>query len=178
MATGLRTCRKAETSVLSMVHPGRPCLHCTLCKEKYPVYTHPIKWKNEHLYTLLRELEPNISIQPESCVCRNCRDDLLRIQHAGPTSKGARPPRWAQQDSDNNIAQSTCEIPDCSQLASTLTKLRPWAEICSIRECDSTPYVGMTWIPMLIIEIVSSFVQICNQRQFQRLNCGWQAISG
>ena len=85
MATGLRTCRKAETSVFSMVHPGRPCLHCTLCKEKYPVYTHPIKWKNEHLYTLLRELEPNISIQPESCVCRNCRDDLLRIQHAGPT---------------------------------------------------------------------------------------------
>ena len=87
MATGLRTCRKAETSVLSMVHPGvlsmvhpgQPCLHCTLCKEKYPVYTHPIKWKNEHLYTLLRELEPNISIQPESCVCRNCRDDLLRM---------------------------------------------------------------------------------------------------
>ena len=145
MATGLRTCRKAETSVLSMVHPGvlsmvhpgRPCLHCTLCKEKYPVYTHPIKWKNEHLYTLLRELEPNISIQPESCVCRNCRDDLLRIQHAGPTSKGARPPRWAQQDSDNNIAQSTCEIPDCSQLASTLTKLRPWAEICSILRIDA-----------------------------------------
>ena len=85
--------------MLSMVHPGRPCLHCTLCKEKYPVYTHPIKWKNEHLYTLLRELEPNISIQPESCMCRNCRDDLLDIQHAGPTSKGARPPRWALQDS-------------------------------------------------------------------------------
>ena len=77
--------------VTCSVHSGRPCQPCILCKQgNLSKYFHPKSWKNNALLHQLRELEPSVDIQSDSCtcICRPCRDDISKISSSGFV------PRW------------------------------------------------------------------------------------
>ncbi len=116
--------------VFSDAHKGRPCAECILCKEKCATYTHPVKWKNEALLPFLRTIEPSVNIQPEACICLNCRVNL------GTGQKNAENyhPRWVQQST--HIAD-ICKVPECDQPATRTTKLGTSEDISRILKCSS-----------------------------------------
>ena len=75
--------------VTCSVHSGRPCQPCILCKQdNLSKYFHLKSWKNNALLHQLRELEPSVDIQSDSCICRPCRDDISKISNSGFV------PRW------------------------------------------------------------------------------------
>ena len=133
MASGLRK-KSKDSPATSDVHKGRPCASCILCAESPPVYTHPIKWKNTALYSLLRELEPDKNIEPESCVCTNCRNSLIEYQ----SDKENFQPRWSRQSKRSNDT-CACDIPECSEPASRSTKLIERKKISAIIDCAGLP---------------------------------------
>ena len=75
MAFGIRRKSAPSRLVISDVHSDSPCQECILCKNKH-VYTHPLKWKNQSLFTYLRDIEPEMFIDATACICRNCKADL------------------------------------------------------------------------------------------------------
>ena len=47
-------------------------------------YFHPKSWKDKTLLEHLRKCEPSTDIlQPDSCICRLCRDDVSKIRNDG-----------------------------------------------------------------------------------------------
>ena len=100
MATGTR--RSLPPPVYSDVHKGRPCMECYLCKQTQAIYTHPIKWKNQTLLSLLKDLEPDLDISPDTCICRNCHDSLC----SGQGTENFQP-RWTRLAS---CSSKICEV--------------------------------------------------------------------
>ena len=94
----------AETrKVTSSVHQGRDCQPCILCKKgNQSKYFHPKSWKDDTLLQSLRDHEPSLNIQPESCICRPCRNDVSHISEDGFI------PRWRKQTPQ----LQECWIPD------------------------------------------------------------------
>ena len=76
MASGIRRKSAPSRLVISDVHSDSPCQECILCKSKQHVYTHPLKWKDQSLFTYLRDIEPEMFIDATACICRNCKADL------------------------------------------------------------------------------------------------------
>lgn len=116
MASGTTRRNSAPSRlVFSDVHSGSPCKECFLCKEKQPVYTHAMKWKDQSLLTYLRDIEPEMSIDARTCICRNCRLDLAN----GQRDSANYHPRWAPKTQ----CDDTCEVPNCEDPACRSTKL-------------------------------------------------------
>ena len=110
--------------VTCSIHPGRPCQACILCKQgNLSKYFHPKTWKDKTLVEHLREYEPSVDIQPDSCICRPCRDDVSKIHTANFT------PRWRKLKVHE---KPECYIPGCSNIASKVTKLTTKASMCDL----------------------------------------------
>ena len=96
------------------VHPGRPCRACVLCKQgNLSKYFHPKTWKSTASMDILRELEPALGIQLDSCICRRCRNDVRRLSEPGFI------PRWRKE----SLPHKHCCVPECVNPAQKLTKL-------------------------------------------------------
>ncbi len=132
MESGTR--RRSQTClVFSDVHESRPCTNCNLCKEIYVQYTHPVNWKNKDLLTFLRSIEPDLTIQPDSCICRNCNDNLRKGQKDPENFR----PRWRKERSTHMM----CEISDCNEPVSKTTQLASREEVSERLECSLTQNV-------------------------------------
>ena len=105
---------RALRQVTSQVHPGRPCQPCVLCsKGNQSKYFHPKSWKDSTLLESLQELEPSLNIEPESCICRPCNNEVKDI------GKDNFIPRWRKK----GTKQQSCIVPRCLNAAKTVTKL-------------------------------------------------------
>ena len=114
MESGPGTQRISQTHlVFSDVHENRPCTSCTLCKETYVQYTHPVKWKNQDLLTFLRSIEPDLTIKPDSCICRNCNDN--QKEHS---------------------IHMMCGVSNCNEPVSRNTQLTRREEVSKYLECS------------------------------------------
>ena len=130
MASGSSTRRKSRTRlVFSSVHENRPCSDCTLCKETYVQYTHPVRWKNQDLVIFLKSMEPHLSIQQESCICRNCHESLRKGQKDPENFS----PRWRKEHTHHMCAE--CEVASCSEPVSRSTQLASRDEISDFLQC-------------------------------------------
>ena len=105
----------ASFDVYSTVHKGTPCTDCILCKDTQPQYTHPTSWKNKELILLLRRLEPDKIISPDSCICRNCRDSLSN----GLKDPANFQPRWRKE----NKSIAKCQVLQCIENDSQTTNI-------------------------------------------------------
>lgn len=124
MESGTR--RRSQTRlVFSEVHESS---NCTLCKETYVQYTHPIKWKNQELLTFLKSTEPDLTIHPDSCICRNCSDSLQKVQKDPQNFC----PRWRKERS----IHTKCEVASCSEPVSKSTQLASREEVSRYLECS------------------------------------------
>ena len=104
--------------VTSHVHPGQPCQPCILCKkDNQSKYFHPKSWKDASLLDCLKQYEPSLDIEPQSCICRPCRNELNEVKDI--TNTGFVP-RWRK--SNKGITKS-CAIPECANTAQKITKL-------------------------------------------------------
>ena len=110
----------ASIDVYSDVHMDRKCTPCKLCGESNSKYTHPATWKSKELLILLRQIEPDMIIQQDSCICRNCRESL----RSGLNSPTEFHPRWHKSSSSND-----CQLEGCTEKASRLTSLANHADI-------------------------------------------------
>ena len=110
-------------NVTSSAHPGRQCQPCILCKKgNLSKYFHPKTIKNKTNLEHLRQLEPLLVIQPDSCICRCCRDDISKLSEPGFT------PRWRKHSAINEC----CCVPNCSTSPQKVTKLVTREELCHI----------------------------------------------
>ena len=135
MASGSSARRKSQTHlVFSNVHENRACSDCTLCKEMYVQYTHPVRWKNQDLVTFLKAIEPHLSIQ-ESCICRSCHESLRKGQKDPENFL----PRWRKELNPYKCAE--CEVASCSEPVSRSTQLVSRDKISESSECtlDTRP---------------------------------------
>lgn len=100
--------------VMSHVHSGQPCQPCILCKKgNQSKYFHPKSWKDASLLERLQQFEPSLHIQPHSCICRPCRNEVNDI-------KEGFVPRWRK--SSKGVTQP-CFAPECTHSAQKVTKL-------------------------------------------------------
>ena len=110
----------ASIDIYSDVHKDRKCTPCKLCGESNSKYTHPATWKSKELLIFLRQIEPDIFIQQDSCICRNCRESL----RSGLNSPTEFNPRWHKSSSSKD-----CQLEGCTEKASRLTRLANHADI-------------------------------------------------
>ena len=119
-----RTCRTRLSntqvrSVTSSVHPGRTCLPCALCNtSNLSKYFHP---KDKTLFENLRKCEPSIDVQPDSCICRLCRDDVSKISDENFI------PRWKRL---RNVDNDTCYVHGCKNAVHKVTKVATRTQVC------------------------------------------------
>ena len=106
--------------VMCSIHPGHPCHHSILCGQgNQSKYFHPKTWKHSNLLAQLQPVEPAANIQPESCLCRPCRDDVSRIHNANLI------PRWRK----TNQTKLQCCHPGCGNTSYKTTKLATKARV-------------------------------------------------
>ena len=115
MASGIRRKSAPSRLVISDVHSDSPCQECILCKSKQHVNTHPLKWKDQSLFTYLRDIEPEMFIVATACICRNCKADLAN----GKKDPAHYHPRWTAR----TLCDTPCEVPNCEDPACRSTKL-------------------------------------------------------
>ena len=114
---------KWTRGVTCNVHPGRPCHPCILCKQgNLSKYFHSKTWKNRASVDQLRELEPSLDLQLDSCICRRCRDDVRRLSESGFI------PRWRKKSSPH---KHCCD-------AEKITKLVNHEQICEFFSMPDT----------------------------------------
>ena len=108
--------------VTSNVHPGQPC---TLCKKgNQSKYFHPKSWKDASLLERLKQLEPSLNIEPHSCICRPCRNEVKNIMNDGFI------PRWRKSN------KGMCFVPKCTHSAQKVTKLANELDILAFFSID------------------------------------------
>lgn len=126
-----------KRQVTCSVHPETPCHPCILCKKgNYSKYFHPKTLKNKTSLDLLHQSEPQLSIEPTSCIYRNCRDDICRL------SEPSFVPRWKKLHNDNK-----CFLPECNNPAHKVTKLATSDKLCDVFMMShiSTREDGRNW---------------------------------
>ena len=104
-----RTNRTDLRPVKSNAHPERSCEPCILCKRaNLSKYFHPKTLNDKSFLTRLQEYEPSLDIKPDSCICRNCRNDVSSIGKSGFV------PRWRKESAAESVAESdACEAIQC-----------------------------------------------------------------
>ena len=123
---------KLTREVTCSVHPCRPCSACILCKQKnLSKYFHPKTWKNRASIDKLRELEPNIQL--DSCICRQCKDDVHKLSQSGFI------PRWIKKSSPHEH----CCVPECANPAQKVTKLVNNEQLCKIFSMPDTDSLAL-----------------------------------
>ena len=137
-----RTTRSGDQlrQVISDIHRGRPCDPCLLCKQGNVLkYVHPKSWKNEHLLSRLRQYEPSLDVQPDSCICRLCRDDISKIDDDNFM------PRWRKNNQKNK-----CFLPDCTNISSKTTQLVDYSRLCNLFNIseENSEYSNMKQFPL------------------------------
>ena len=121
-----RSGNKQLRQVTCSVHQGRACHPCILCKEgNHSKYFHPKSWKDSNLVDILRKREPHINIQPDSCICRLCKDDVSKIHNADYV------PRWNRAKKQE---YANCFIPGCNNSVHRVTKLVDKQSLCGFSE--------------------------------------------
>ncbi|XP_064384664.1 uncharacterized protein LOC135333611 [Halichondria panicea] len=111
---------------ISSVHQGQPCQPCILCKRgNMSKYFHPKSWKDGSLLKKLQEFEPALGINPDSCICRNCRQDVSSI------GESSFVPRW-RKINDENEKEQQCYVSECNECECKSTTLADRATICSL----------------------------------------------
>ena len=135
---------KWTRGVTCNVHPGRSCQPCILCKQgNLSKYFHPKTWKNRASVDQLRELEPSLDLQLDSCICRRCRDDVRRLSESGFI------PRWRKKSSPHKH----CCVPVCVNPAEKVTKLVNHEQICeffSMPDTDNLETNDVSGYPLCI----------------------------
>ena len=137
-----RTTRSGDQlrQVTSDIHRGRPCDPCLLCKQGNVLkYVHPKSWKNEHLLSRLRQYEPSLYVQPDSCICRLCRDGISKIDDDNFM------PRWRKNNQKNK-----CFLPDCTNISSKTTQLVDYSRLCNLFNIseENSEYSNMKQFPL------------------------------
>ena len=131
--------------VTSSAHPGRQCQPCILCKKgNLSKYFHPKTIKNKTNLEHLQQLEPLVEIQPDSCICRCCRDDISKLSEPGFT------PRWRK----HSAIDECCCVPNCRTSPQKVTKLVTREELChifSISDQEILPANNESGFPLCII---------------------------
>ena len=118
-----RSGNKQLRQVTCSVHQGRACHPCILCKEgNHSKYFHPKSWKDSNLVDILRKREPHINIEPDSCICRLCRDDVSKICDPDYV------PRWNKAKKSD---YTNCFIPGCNNSVHKVTKLVGKQSLCN-----------------------------------------------
>ena len=103
--------------VSSSVHQGQPCQPCILCRRaNLSKYFLPKSWKDDSHLQKLRELEPSLNIKPESCICRNCRQDVSCLGESGVI------PRWRKINNPDEI-EKQCYVSQCNEHECKITTL-------------------------------------------------------
>lgn len=111
-----RTRASEQHQVTSSVHPNRACKPCALCKKaNQSKYFHLQSMKDNSLLQTLQRYEPSLDIQPDSCICRPCRNELLK-----DFTEVGFVPRWRKVDKSPTL---TCFVPGCINSATRMTKL-------------------------------------------------------
>ena len=95
-----------------------------LSVRKHVQYAHPVRWKNPDLLTFLRSIEPDLSIQPDSCIWRNCNDNLRKGQKDPENFR----PRWQKERNTHMV----CEVFNCNEPVSKSTQLANREEVENI----------------------------------------------
>ena len=113
------------------MHENRPCTQCVLCDETRAVYTHPEKWKDRTILSFLESIEPDLSIRPDSCICRNCRDCLA----SGKKDPENFSPRWKKESKHNSV----CDVSGCTEPTFKSTKLADRQGISMLLKCALKP---------------------------------------
>ena len=111
--------------VTSAVHKGRPCNPCL--QGNFSKYVHPKSWKNDQLLAILRAYEPSLNIQPDSCICRLCRDDINKIVDENFI------PRWKKRDQ-----KKLCAVPKCANFSTKCTQMVNRSTLCTLLEIAET----------------------------------------
>ena len=120
-----RSCSTQQRQVTCSVHLGRPCQPCILCKQgNQSKYFHPKSRKDKTLLEHLRKCEPSTDIQPDSCICRLCRDDVSKTRNDGFI------PRWKKLPKKQE--HTCCYILECTRVVYKTTKLVSKANFCDI----------------------------------------------
>ena len=113
MSESRNRCRDLRL-VTSHVHPGQPCQPCILCKKfNQSKYFHQKSWKDPSLLERLQEFELSLCVEPHSCICRPCRNELKDLTNHQFVS------RWRKH---KGVTQS-CFVPECMNAAQKVTKL-------------------------------------------------------
>ena len=116
--------------VTSVTHPGRPCESCVLCnKGNQSNYFHPKSWKDPLLLQRLQEFEPSLNIQPESCICPQCRNDVRKL------GNDSIPTRWRKNSS---VTVKNCYIHCCTNVDIKVTKLMERQAIVEFFACNTS----------------------------------------
>ena len=61
----------------SSIHPGQPCCPSVLCCEK----ANPKLQKVGSLLENLKLFEPSLRMEPDSCICRSCRNEIKDVNN-------------------------------------------------------------------------------------------------
>ena len=108
---------REQRPVTSAIHPDRLCQPCILChKGDLSKYFHPKSWKDPSLLEQLKLYEQSIDIQPESCICRLCRNDVNKLCQEGFV------PRWRENTGTGTGTVRVCYIPGCTSTDVKVTK--------------------------------------------------------
>ena len=83
-------------------------------------YFNPKSWKDNSLLKCLQEYEPTLDINPESCICRSCRNDVNNI------GDDKFVPRWRKH---TITTEKNCYVPGCNSTASKVTKMTDRATV-------------------------------------------------
>ena len=86
-------------------------------------------WKNADLLTFLLAIEPELSVAPDACICRNCRDSLS----SGHRNPDHFQPRWSRVGASSSVLE--CEVPGCTKPACRCTQLASKEEIRCHLQC-------------------------------------------
>lgn len=81
----------------------------------------------------LKTIEPGLAINPDTCICRNCRDSLTNL-HKSPVELR---PRWSRVAAASRITTITCEIPECYEQACRCTRVASKDDIRLHLKCAS-----------------------------------------
>ena len=163
MASGIRRKSAPSRLVISDVHSDSPCQECILCKSKQHVYTHPLKWKDQSLFTYLRDIEPEMSIDATACICRNCKADLAN----GKKDPAHYHPWWTAR----TPCDTPCEVPNYEDPACRSTKQGPGSYLSTSLTANPKTWEKLSCAANTTLSCTSSSTQTITSSEVHNFGC-------